>query len=112
MTIHQPRDAYGHPVPAVRLKTGGAHTIAVSDSSARNSAGFAASTRVVSLYATVPVFVRFGGAGVTAAATDHYYPAGLYYDFALGGDGTAHYTHVAVLRAGGDNGSLYISEKE
>lgn len=112
MTVFLPRDAHGHPVPAVRLKPGGAHTIAVTAASARNATAFNAGTRLVSLFATGPIFVRFGGADVAAAATDHYYPGGLYYDFAIGGDGPAHMTHIAAIRAGDSNATLYISEKE
>jgi hypothetical protein len=82
-----------------------------SASSARNSAAFAESTRVVSLYATQDVYVNFGDVAVTASATDHFFPAGVYYDIALGGGGVAHSTHVAVLRVSAD-GSVYISEKE
>ncbi|MCL4678385.1 MAG: hypothetical protein KJ017_07325 [Alphaproteobacteria bacterium] len=85
--------------------------MAAGATSARNATAFNAETRVVSLYATVPVYVKFGNASVTATASDHYYPAGLYYDFALGGDQTGHYTHVAVLRASAD-GTVYVSEKE
>ena len=55
---------------------------------ARNSADFNSNTRVVSVYATEPVYIKFGDSSVTAAATDHYFPAGVYYDFAIGGDRT------------------------
>jgi hypothetical protein len=112
MTTYLPRDAHGNPIPAVRLKSPGAHTIAVTASTARNSTAFNADTRIVSLYATVPVYIKFGGASVTATSSDHFYPAGLYYDFAIGGDETAHHTHVAVLRVGDTDGLLYVSEKE
>lgn len=111
MSTFMPRDAHGHPIPAVRLKSGGAHSIAATSSSARNSTAFAAATRVVSLYASGPVYVKFGDSSVTATSSDHYYPTGLYYDFSLGGDGAPHATHVAVLRAD-QNCTLYVSEKE
>lgn len=111
MTTYMPRDAHGHPIPAVRLKSGGAHSISATNSSARNSVAFATGTRIVSVYASGPVYINFGGASVTAAVTDHFYPTGLYYDFAIGGDETAQYTHLAVLRAD-QNCTVYISEKE
>ena len=112
MTTMMPMDMNNHPIPAVRLKgTGGAHAIAASSASARNTIAFDAGTQVVSLYATAPVYVRFGGAGVTATATDHYFPSGVYYDFAIGGDKVGHYTHLAVLRVSTD-GTVYVSEKE
>lgn len=112
MTIVMPMDMNNHPIPAVRLKgSGGAHAIAAGAASTRNTTAFSAGTQVVSLYATSPVYVRFGGASVSATTTDHYFPAGVYYDFAIGGDKVAHYTHLAVLRVSSD-GTVYVSEKE
>lgn len=111
MTTMMPVDSNNNPIPAVRLRPGKAHTIAAGASSTRNATAFAADTRLVSLYATGPVYVRFGGPDVTASAADHYYPSGIYYDFALGGDQVPHFTHLAVLRAGGDC-TVYVSEKD
>ncbi|MBI1326467.1 MAG: hypothetical protein GC136_02385 [Alphaproteobacteria bacterium] len=113
MTTYLPTDANNNPIPALRLKaTGGAHIIAATASSARNSTAFDSATQIVSLYATVPVYVRFGSSSVEAANTDHYFPDSTYYDFAIGGEDTKQFTHVAVLRAGSEDGSVYISEKE
>jgi len=106
-----PRDINNNPIPALRLKSGGAHSIAVSASSARNAAAFDEATKVVSVYATVPVYLSFGGSDVTATASDHYYPAGVYYDFAIGSEDTGQFTHLAALRSSSD-GTVYISEKE
>lgn len=106
-----PQDSDSNVIPAMRLMPGGAHHISATNSSARNSTDFNANTRVVSVYATEPVYIRFGDSTVTAAATDHYYPANVYYDFAIGEDRTGHYTRLAVLRVTGD-GDVYISEKE
>jgi hypothetical protein len=111
MPTFLPRDAHGHPIPAVRLKSGGAHAIAAGAASARNTAAFGPDTQLVSVFATGPVFLKFGGATVSAADTDHYYPDGIYYDFALGGGDTPQYTHLAVLRADADC-TVYVSEKE
>lgn len=105
-----PTDSDSNVIPAMRLASG-AHHIASGDSSARNSTGFNAATRVISVYATEPVYIKFGTSSVTATASDHYFPSGVYYDFAIGGDRTGHYTHLAVLRVSGD-GDVYISEKE
>lgn len=108
-----PIDADNRPIPAMRLRAGGAHTIAASATTTRNAAAFNSETQVVSLYATGPIYVRFGNSAVTAANTDHYFPDGLYYDFAVnGGDlkGPKH-THVAVLAAGASC-MVYVSEKE
>lgn len=106
-----PRDDDYNPIPALRLRPGGAHVLPVSAASARNAAPFAAATRVIGVCATVPVFLRTGDATVTAAATDHYLPAGILYDLSLGDDRQGRHTHIAVLRAAVD-GTLYVSEKE
>lgn len=113
MTTLLPKDADNNIIPAMRLKPDGAHTLAATASSARNTTAFDAGTKVVSIYATDAVYLKFGDATVTAAATDHYFPAGVYYDFAISsGDAKGpHNTHVAVLRASSDC-TVYISEKE
>ncbi|MCB1558179.1 MAG: hypothetical protein KDJ50_04580 [Alphaproteobacteria bacterium] len=84
--------------------------MAAGIASARNATAFASDTQIISVYATVPVYIRFGDATVTATTSDHFFPAGFYYDFAIGGDGVAHKTHMAVLRQSTD-GTVYISEK-
>lgn len=113
MPTSLPTDVNANVIPAMRLKTGGAHSIAVTATSARNATAFNADTKVISLYATVAVFVKFGTSTVTAANTDHYFPAGTYYDVAIsGGDVKGpQSTHIAVLAVSG-NGTVYISEKE
>lgn len=107
-----PRDSENNIIPAVRLKDGAAHTITATASSARNSAAFSSDTQVISLYATVPVRLKFGGSGVTATAGDHYFPAGVYYDISIGGGKVGHYPYLAVLRDGSSDGVVHISEKE
>lgn len=108
-----PLDNDQNPIPALRLKTaGGAHIINATSSAARNATAFDAATRVVSVYATGPVYLRFGGASVTATTSDHYYPTGVYYDFAIGGDKVAQFTNLAVLRAEATDCIVYVSEKE
>lgn len=107
-----PLDFNKNPIPALRLKTtGGAHTIAISGSSARNSNAFAAGTRVISLYSTTDVYVRLGASTITASSADHFFPANTYYDIAVGGDETGHATHIAAIQVSGA-GTLYVSEKE
>lgn len=106
-----PKDSDNNAIPALRLRSGGAHAIAVTGTSARNATAFTSFCRVVSLYATGPVFIRFGSSSVTAATTDHYFPAGVYYDFAIQGSKTAQNGYVAAIRAEGDC-TLYVSEKE
>jgi len=111
MSTFLPQDSNDNPIPVLGLKPSGAHEIAATTSgSARNATPLDAATRVVSLYTEEAVYVRFGDATASASATDHYFPAGVYYDFALGGDTTAHNTHIAV-RAVSASGNVYISEK-
>lgn len=106
-----PHDSDNKTIPVMRLKSSGAHVIAAGGSSARNSAAFDDETRVISVYADVPVYMAFGDSSVSASSVDHYFPAGVYYDFAVGGDRTGQASHVAV-RAVSTTGSVYISEKE
>jgi hypothetical protein len=107
-----PEDAASNPIPALRLRSGaGAHSIAASGSSARNSTAFNADTRVVSVYATVPVYLNFGDSSVTATSSHHYFPEGIYYDFSIGGGAASQFTHVAVLEVT-SGGTVYVSEKE
>lgn len=105
-----PRDNDNQTIQALRLADGKAHNINATDSSARNGTAFDDETRIISVYATVPVYLNFGDVSVTASSLDHYFPEGLYYDFAIGGDKTLHYTHLSVLAADND-GTVYISEK-
>ena len=111
MPTLMPTDDNNNPIPALKLKDGGSHVIAATATSARNSTPFPAGTQIVSVYTTVPIFIKFGVGTITATPSDHYFPAGLYYDFAIGGDGQSQATHIAVLRADTTDGTTYISEK-
>ena len=111
MSTFLPQDTNENPMSALRLRASGEHHISAGSSSVRNGTAFDANTRVLSVYATVPVYLKFGSSSVTATSSDHYFPEGVYYDIAIGGGPTAHYTHLAVLRVFGD-GDVYISEKE
>lgn len=111
MTTILPTDADNHVIPAVRLKQDGAHTIASTAASARNTAAFHQDTRIISLFATEDVYIRFGDDNVTATGSDHYFPKNIYYDIAIGGGKVPHYTHIAVLQVN-TGGMVYISEKE
>lgn len=111
MTTLLPTDADDNPIPAVRFKDGGAHAIATSASSARNSTAFDAATRVISIYATEDVYLKFGGASVSATSSDHFFPKNVYYDVAIGGDRTHQFTHVAAVQVSA-GGTLYVSEKQ
>lgn len=106
-----PRDSDNTPIPALRLKPSGAHSINASGTTARNATAFDTDTRVISVYSTTPIYMTFGDNTVTATASDHYFPAGLYFDYAIGGDKTLHTQHIAVLAESG-TGTVYISEKQ
>ena len=111
MSTKLPIDSNNNPIQALRLKSGAAHKITTSGTSARNTTAFGANTSVISVYATQDVYLNFGDSSVTATGTDHFFPAGVYYDIALGADGTAHATHLAALQVT-SGGTVYISEKE
>ena len=110
MSTLLPKDTNNVPLPALRLRNDCAHTISVSATSTRNTSAFDSQTRIVSLYATGPVYLRFGDSSVSATTSDHYFPEGVYYDVSIGGDKTAQFSHVAVLAASYDC-QFYISEK-
>lgn len=111
MTTLLPTDVNNNPIPAIRLKDGSAHSIISSTTSARNSTAFHADTKVISFYTTEDVYIKCGDASVTATTSDHFFPKGVYYDMAITGEGTAQYTHIAVLQVN-TSGTVYISEKE
>lgn len=112
MTTLLPKDADNNPIPALRLKSGGAHQITAGAVSAVNAVPFDAKTKVIGLYADGPVYIALGNADIEASATDHYLPEGVYYDIAIsGGAKGPHATHLAVLAAAAGC-TLYISEKE
>ena len=112
MTTLLPKDADNNVIQALRLRNGGAHAIAVGAVSAQNTAAFDEETKVISLYATVPVYIAFGSSNVTATTSDHYFPAGIYYDVAIcgGTNKSAQQTHISAIRASED-WTLYLSEK-
>ena len=112
MSTQLPTDENGHPIPALRFMPAGAHVLPAGAVSARIGP-FDGKTRVISLYATGPVFLASGDATVTASASDHFFPAGTYYHASLGGDlqGRGRHTYLAAVRLDSDC-ALYISEKE
>ncbi len=102
-----PHGENGVPIPALALKKDGAHALTVtSASSVRNATAFDKATKVVSVYSTAPVFLQFGKEGATASSADHYFPNGLYYDFAVENTDT----YIAAIAVSAD-ATVYISEK-
>lgn len=111
MTTLLPQDQNDNPIPALRLKSGGAHKVSAGASSTNNATAFNENTKIIGLYADAPVYIAFGNSSITATTDDHFFPAGIYYDVSIGGDHSAHYSHIAVLQAAG-SGTVFISEKE
>lgn len=113
MTTLLPKDADNNIIPALRLRNNGAHVIAVTGTSARNSTAFDVETKVISLFATAPVYLKLGDVTSVATTNDHYFPAGIYYDIAISGGASKgpHNTHIAALQVS-EGANLYISEKE
>ncbi len=111
MSTLLPRDANNSPIPALRLLNNGAHVIsATSSASVKNTNGFNMQTQIISIYATAPITIAFGESDVVATSSDHYFPAGVYYDLAIGGEGVDHTPYMAVLAVDADT-EVYISEK-
>jgi len=110
MSTLLPVDTDNNPIQALRLRPGLAQSVTVTATSARNATALDAATRIIGIYATVPIFVRLGNSSVTATTSDHYIPADTYMDISVAGNSTQSYTHIAAVRASSD-GTLYISEK-
>lgn len=112
MSTLLPRDDNDQVIPALRLKPDGAHTLPVTGTPRTVPSPFAPSTRVIAVYATAPARLRTGTAGVEAAGTDHYLPAGVYLYLSLGDGRKERHTHLSVLSAGEGDGTLHLSEME
>lgn len=110
MTTQIPRDSDGVPIPALRLRPGGSHALAVTTAGGQIGP-FDPETRVIAVCATGGLFLRSGKADVTAAASDHYLPEGVYLTLSLGGAKADRHTHLAAVRATADC-TLYVSEME
>ncbi|WP_042694399.1 hypothetical protein [Azospirillum sp. B506] len=104
------RDDNGIPLPVLRLRPDGAHRLAVTTDSG-TIGPFPDEIRVISLYADGPVYLRTGRADVSASQTDHFLPAGLYLDLALGPAGPGRHSHLAAISPSG-HCTLYVSERE
>jgi hypothetical protein len=105
-----PVDANNYPVPVLRLRPGASQNLAVSTSSVRCATSFNTETRIVGIYATSAMFVRFGDSTVTATTGDHYLPADTYMDVSVAADDLQSFSSVAAIRSATD-GTLYVSEK-
>ena len=122
MSFRMPVDDNGNAVPCITLKEDGAHKVLSIQSNApsKNATPFGDDTVVISLYVTNPVYIKFlqGPNDTPATAEDHYYPAGIYYNFHLGGrvgdnyavgTNTPNYKYISML-AVSSAADAYISE--
>lgn len=112
MPTFLPRDDDYNPIPALRLKPDGAHSVSIGDTAARNAAAFAPGTRVIAVHSDVPCHLRTGDEAVTAGTGDHVLPAGTYLYLSLGDGRQSRHSHIAVLAADSLPGTLHVSEME
>lgn len=103
-----PETTNGESVQALSFKSGGAQTISVGASSARNSV--ALGSDVVLIHSDVDVYFECGDGAVTATSSSHHLPAGVVFPVSLL-LGSSKRTHIAVLQVSGA-GTFYISETD
>ena len=103
-----PRDTRGFGIPVLRPAIAGAQTVAVTNTTNRNSTAFKADTKIISIYSTQDVHIEIGTSAVEATTSDHFIPASTYMLFSVM-VGIVPFTHIAAIRATAD-GTLYISE--
>lgn len=101
-----PTDQNSRVIQALGVKDNGAHTIAVSGTSARNATPLNAKTKIVWLYATTDMHFKTGDNTVTADTNDHFLAAGLRIPFPTKGR-----NYIAAVQSS-SAGNLYISEAE
>jgi hypothetical protein len=110
----QPRDDKNAPIPVMSLRPATGQQISIGSSSQR-STEFAPSTRVITCFATKNIFVELGDSTVEAnLTTSHFLGANIPYDLSLGDDTISSETFkfLAAIRAGSEDGTLFISERE
>ena len=109
MPTVMPSDNNSFPIPCVRLRSGGAHHITAASSENTNTSPFLEGTIIIAIFATVDVYIKFGATdAVAATSSDHFFPANVYYNFAI--NPTDKY--ISVLRVGSSDGMVHISENE
>jgi len=113
MTTLLPKDADNNIIPALRLKDNGAHNIVGGATAQRNLVAFDENTKIISIFATEAIYIKFGESDVIATTNDHYFPAGVYYDVAISGGGGkgAQHQYISILQVS-STGNVFISEKE
>lgn len=112
MTLLLPKDDDNNPIQALRLKDGAAHKMIATNTSVTNTIPFNIETKVISIFCTENIYIEFGNNSIIANNNSHFFPAGVYYDFAINNLKQAKDTHIAILKAGANDAIVYISEKE
>ena len=106
-----PSEVDGGIIQVMRVKSGGAHHIAISGTTNRNSSAFPTGSRVIEIYCDTACYWQTGDNTVTASSADHFLPAGHARVYSLGGDKQTQHTHIAVIQALA-SGTLHVSELE
>lgn len=106
-----PRNTGGAHTQVLRPLASGAHEIAISGATNRNSVAFNTDTRVIEIFSKTDCRFQTGDGSVVATATDHFLPAEVGRVYSLGGDRQPQHTHIAVIQETA-SGTLHISELE
>lgn len=104
-----PRDNFGFPIPVLRPKAGGSRQ-GVAGAASSRVGPFTGTVRVISIWAAGDIRYQTGDAAVVATATSHKLAAGERHTISLGGDDV--HTHLAILRDGGTDVTVEVSELE
>ena len=103
-----PRDIRGLTISALRPMIGGAHQIAITNTTAINSVAFNDATRIIGIWSTQDCHIEIATVSVVATTSDHFIPKELYFYFSIT-LGEVSFTHIAGIRST-INGTLYVSE--
>ncbi|MFZ2470192.1 MAG: hypothetical protein WAW54_17525 [Parvibaculum sedimenti] len=109
-TPKMPRDGNNHSIPVLRPRAGGAWQGNAVAATSRVGP-FTEGTRVISIWAINDVRFQTGDGTVVASATSHKLGAGERLTISLGGGDDLH-THIAVIRDGGVDTAVEVSEME
>lgn len=105
--LKMPLDNNAHPVPVLAARGGGAKQ--GSAQAATSTIGpFDEGTRVIEIYADEKIRYETGGADVEASATSHLLAAGERHTRAV----PEGHTHLAIIRVGGVDVPVDVSELE
>ncbi|MBX3504371.1 MAG: hypothetical protein KF895_02745 [Parvibaculum sp.] len=106
--LKMPLDNLSHPVPALRVRPGGAKQ-GVAAAATSTIGPFTPGTQVIEIYAGEAMRYETGDENVEASATSHFLDAGERLVRSLG-DGPD--THLAIIRVGTEDVPVEVSELE